>query len=537
MVGPTCGLVGWMMLLFRSWAVIVSLGLASPVLFGEGALLGPGAVYDDPKSQSTGWEKQVQSDDGGRRVWVVEAGDSFYNVSRRVGVPAQKLMAWNPKAAQRGSLWVGARLYIDPPGAVAGRGAATPTKSPESRSAVTTVPAGGQVVATPPANPSPAPVKATSQEGPKGAANNVGAASVPTPVVSSVPAAAAVSPVQKAAAPPEHRAPVRAEARAADRPHSAGGREESLVAQREVPPPPVVNVPTPGRVSHPGEDDESVVRELRFIREIIYNPDSVPEINCHVRMVSTLVLPDGEKIINVQAGDTRLWGINPVVGRNIVFIKPILPSKSTNIVITTHVGNMYSFRLTSDMGRAPLYTLRVLPPETEDDFGSAPGVDAAVPGVNPVESVAGGWGGSEEEGVRITAEQVQAAIDQAREEERQRAKDRERSFVESVMKARNDDYKISYNWGTPFRVQNIFDANGVTYIRVILPEGRQPVLYVIDENGKRSLANQQASNLDPNLIIVDQVFRKAILALGKKEATIYNKGLEDSIKRAGKDGI
>jgi len=282
------------------------------------------------------------------------------------------------------------------------------------------------------------------------------------------------------------------------------------------------------------EDQESVVREMRYVREIVYNPDSVPEINCHQRIVHTLILPEGERIVNVQAGDTRLWGISPIVGKNIIFIKPLMAQKTTNMVVATAIGNLYSFRLTSDMERAPLYTLRVLPPDGEDETATAnSGRGVNSPGAG-MQYSGGGIPMDTSEVQRLMKETSENAARRAREDEQAKSKLRERSIVESVMKDRNDDFKISYDWRMPFRIQNIFSAAGVTYIRVNVPENRQPVLYIIDESGKRALANQQPSNVDPNLIIVDQTFRKAVLVLDKKEAHIVNAGLEKAIKNAGK---
>jgi type IV secretory pathway VirB9-like protein len=283
------------------------------------------------------------------------------------------------------------------------------------------------------------------------------------------------------------------------------------------------------------EDQEAVVRELRYVKEIVYNPDAVPEINCHVRTVQTLILPEGESIVNVQAGDDRVWGITPVVGKNVIFIKPLIAQKATNIVVATAIGNLYSFRLSSDMNRPPLYTLRVLPPDGADAGagaqGSAPqGVTMPGAGVSYI----GGAPMDSAETQRMIQETASEAARRAREDEQRKSKAREQALVESVMKDRNDDFKISYDWHTPFRIQNIFSASGVTYIRVIVPENRQPVLYVIDEGGKRTMANQQPSNVDPNLIIVDQTFRQAVLVLGKKEARISNVGLEKAIRAAKK---
>lgn len=287
----------------------------------------------------------------------------------------------------------------------------------------------------------------------------------------------------------------------------------------------------------PEEDQEAVVREMKFVKEIIYNPDAVPEVNCHVRTVHTITLPDSEAIVNVQTGDNKLWGIVPIIGRNVVFVKPVLPQKATNLVVATKVGNLYSFRLVSDMSRPPLYTLRVLPPETDEESlnpGRSSSEDGAM-GQGGPQGMGGGSVGDVPEGARYTQDDLNAAAINARnatlEEAAKAVKERERSFAASLVRDRNDDYKISYDWGTPFRVKTIFDAGGLTWIRVDAPEGRTPVLWVVGDQGNREIANQKVDEHDSNLIIVDQPFRKAVLVLGKKEAIIINSGLEKRIAK------
>lgn len=403
------------------------------------------------------------------KEWKVEKGDSLYSISQKTGVPLARLQALNPKLAKRGELWVGDRVLLDGVvSEVAHPRRARVEKALKPGRDGVTASKDGGVTSEKVATPNVRPEGA-----PNGTSPSMGSYAVPAPIATKAPAA------------------------------------DSL------------------------EDQEAVVRELRYVKEIVYNPDSVPEINCHTRTVQTLILPDGEKIVNVQAGDDKVWGITPVIGKNVIFIKPLVAQKSTNIVVATVIGNLYSFRLSSDMTRPPLYTLRVLPPEGSDDSGSSqtggnPGVVTPGAGVSYV----GGAPMDSAETQRMLQESMAEAARRAREDEQRKSKAREQALVESVMKDRNDDFKISYDWYTPFRVQNIFSASGVTYIRVIVPENRQPVLYVIDENGKRTMANQQPSNVDPNLIIVDQTFRQAVLVLGKKEARITNVGLEKAIKDA-----
>lgn len=55
------------------------------------------------------------------------------------------------------------------------------------------------------------------------------------------------------------------------------------------------------------QDEPVVLREMKSVREIVYSPDVVPELNCGQFMVTTIILPSTEQIVNVQAGDIDLW--------------------------------------------------------------------------------------------------------------------------------------------------------------------------------------------------------------------------------------
>jgi type IV secretory pathway VirB9-like protein len=318
------------------------------------------------------------------------------------------------------------------------------------------------------------------------------------------PARASSAPVQAAPAPPEkkHAEP---EPQAGPRIPEAFGKDRGEVK------------------SLPRHDDDVVVvREMRDVKEIIFNPDAVPVVNCQPHIVTSIFLPEGEQIASATIGDDSHWLVSPIQGKNVIFIKPVQVGKhyETNLVVITAKGNVYNIGFTADPDQRAIKTLRILPPAgavSDDDNGDG------------VFRVGGPMGVGGANGRRMSQADLDAMADQIRQQERDAEVARQRKFVEAMLLNRNDDYKITYSWHCPFRITNIFDASGVTWIRVETPDGAQPMIYAIDEGGHRSVVNYQPSSVDPHVLMVDRKLSKAILIVGKKEAHIENIGLKKQI--------
>lgn len=286
----------------------------------------------------------------------------------------------------------------------------------------------------------------------------------------------------------------------------------------------------------PKQDEAIVLRDMKAVREIIYNPDAVPEVNCGQFMVTTIVLPSHEQIVNVQAGNVDLWGITPIENKNVIFIKPTISNNKINIVAITRVGNIYPFLLTSRSDQPVLQMLRVLPPTTDtESIVTVPGSSSASGAIlmEPGQRTEGGLSARRGQGTDSVA--VGEMAERIRAEEQERHRQRERELLKSMLVGRNDDYKVSYDAFSKFRITHIYDASGVTYLRVRVPDNAQGMLYVIDEEGKRTLVPWTVSSEDPNVVMVDRVFRKAVVAVGKKEARIENRGFNRVFKDIKKE--
>jgi len=286
------------------------------------------------------------------------------------------------------------------------------------------------------------------------------------------------------------------------------------------------------------DDDLLVFRELKDVKEVQYNPDAVPLLNCLPTIVTSIFLPDREEIQTAAAGDTANWQLSPIEGKNTIFLKPKMagPAYETNMVVLCTSGNVYNFALTADPSHRALKTLRVLPPEN----ALIDGANSIVfePGAQ-VSALPGGSGNRmDARGIArkgLSAAEVSAMVEAARAEERARAEKREREFLTAMFAQRQDDFKVSYDWGAPFKVLNIFSASGVTYIRVETADNAQPNLYLIDENGKRAAINMLPSSFDPKVLQVDRTFVRAELVVGKKSAKIINVAMERRIKELRKN--
>jgi type IV secretory pathway VirB9-like protein len=404
------------------------------------------------------------------------AGDSFAKISKATGIAVGDLEKWNPVLAERG-LWTGDKVRLSAPDAAEAEAMARQAKK---------IAHAGKV-------PHEGPVKAGDGAS---TADGAGAAKAEAPSVT----------VQKPATkPPVQQVP------------------KQVVEVREVKPDPV-----------------RVLRDTGATRDVLYSPDAIPTVNCEQKIAVTIYLPDKEKIVETVAGDVDEWWITPAVGKNVILVKAALPDKKTNLVVFTRSGNTYHITLTSDSTKPYLQILRIHPPlSDEDDSGViTPGGNLDLGGgagrAEGVEGVGSSLGIPTDRSGRMDPAQVQAAIARVREEDAQLARQRERDFMQAMLAGRNDQFKISYDWSTPFRVTNVFSASGVTYLRVEVPNGLQPLLYVI-EDGKESVVPWTVSRVDPNVIMVDRVFEKAVLVLGKKRARIVNVGLQRQMAKVKKE--
>jgi LysM repeat protein len=270
-------------------------------------------------------------------------------------------------------------------------------------------------------------------------------------------------------------------------------------------------------------------RNLSLIKEVYYSPDVIPTMNCGLNTVFTIILPQWEKIVTAQSGNVDTWGWTPAFGSNLVYGKPTLPGpgQSTNLVLVTERGTFYNINLTVDVDKPTVQVLRILPSPNYNGSGMTIGTPGAIVDAGG-DAVAGNG-----QAMAMNPGLMREVVERVREDERNKAKAEENAFAQAMFAGRNDNYKISYDWFTPFRIVNVFDAMGQTYIKFESPTGEQPMFYV-EENGQRTIVQWTPSIHDKTVIMVDRVFKTGILVIGKKEARIYNKGLKKELAKLDK---
>jgi type IV secretion system protein VirB9 len=105
-----------------------------------------------------------------------------------------------------------------------------------------------------------------------------------------------------------------------------------------------IPVPAPAR-----EADSRLVDQL-------YNPDEVVRIEGKVNVQVTIKFDPDEHIENVAIGDSNAWQVTPNKRANLLFVKPLAPTATTNMTVITD-RRSYFFDLVANPKAQPLYAL------------------------------------------------------------------------------------------------------------------------------------------------------------------------------------
>jgi len=98
-------------------------------------------------------------------------------------------------------------------------------------------------------------------------------------------------------------------------------------------PAPVMSAVTPGR--------SPTDARIRVVR---YEPDQVVELEGTLGFATTITFGPGERIENVSIGDSLGWQVTPNRRANLLFVKPIDRSSTTNMAVVTNLRT-YNFDL------------------------------------------------------------------------------------------------------------------------------------------------------------------------------------------------
>ncbi|WP_324262449.1 TrbG/VirB9 family P-type conjugative transfer protein [Altererythrobacter sp. H2] len=113
--------------------------------------------------------------------------------------------------------------------------------------------------------------------------------------------------------------------------------------------------------------------------ERMYDPAAVVKIEGRTKVQATIQFGDDESIENVAIGDSASWQVTPNKRANLLFVKPLEATASTNMTVVTN-KRTYLFDLVANPRARPLYVLKfTYPDEPEEETLLAGPVEVADP--------------------------------------------------------------------------------------------------------------------------------------------------------------
>jgi type IV secretion system protein VirB9 len=222
-----------------------------------------------------------------------------------------------------------------------------------------------------------------------------------------------------------------------------------------------------------GETDSRLVDRL-------YNPDEVVRIESKVNVQVTIKFDPDEHIENVAIGDSNAWQVTPNKRANLLFVKPLAPTATTNMTVITD-RRSYFFDLIANPRAQPLYALDF--EYADNDKASGPGLARTPERPNPVEVAA--------------ARDPYAIVNPA---------------------ALNFDWKTKGD--KKLLPEKIYDDGTATFLTWSVGSPI-PAILVKDEAGTEGPVNFAVRG---NVLVIDDVPREIVLRSGRAVATLQNVG-------------
>ena len=213
----------------------------------------------------------------------------------------------------------------------------------------------------------------------------------------------------------------------------------------------------------------------------LYNPDEVVRIEGKVNVQVTIKFDPDEHIENVAIGDSNAWQVTPNKRANLLFVKPLAPTATTNMTVVTD-RRSYFFDLVANPKAQPLYALAFEYPQ--DASESAPGRQGNSEAADAVEVAA--------------AQNPYAIVDPAELNFDWKAKGDKKLLPEKVYDDGNMTF-LTWAAGTPI-----------------------PAVLVKDEQGTEGPVNFAVRG---HVLVIDDVPGEIILRSGRAVATLQNVGL------------
>lgn len=217
------------------------------------------------------------------------------------------------------------------------------------------------------------------------------------------------------------------------------------------------------------------------MRVVAYDPDNVVTIIGSQLVETTIEFGEDETILSVGGGDSAAWTIDPVKNKpNVLGIKPTVDASNTDIVVYTD-KNSYHFNLVlspkeSASDKNVTYNIRFIYPQKERDALAQ----------------------------RLKAQQQlknSLVMDNS---------------VDPLTV--NWDYSFSRRCAKDFVPIKAFDNGKFTYFQ-FSPNVEVPAIFVVDGQGKESLANWQQQG---QYIVIQRLARQFSMRNGKVVSCVFN---------------
>jgi type IV secretory pathway VirB9-like protein len=225
-------------------------------------------------------------------------------------------------------------------------------------------------------------------------------------------------------------------------------------------------------------------------RTVRYGPRDVVTLSCKVRNTTLVLLPPGEKLLDLVVGDKDMWLLEG--NDRYAYIKPAQVGSSTTINLIAQSGNVYTF-LAHEVGKSDLQPDVKVFLELADPSQFQPVV---VPRF-------------------VAAEEADALKAQLAEQAAQAVRDRE-AFAAAYPTQLAFDYSFQKN-KKPFYVAAIWHDDKATYIRARAKD--KPTLYQLVD-GQPTLIEYQ---LRGDVYVVPKVLDAGQLKIGTKSLTFLRR--------------
>jgi len=235
------------------------------------------------------------------------------------------------------------------------------------------------------------------------------------------------------------------------------------------------------------------------LRTLVYDADSVVQIEGRVKVQTTIKFAPDEIIENVAIGDSAAWQVQPNKAQTILFVKPLEPAARTNMTVVTD-KRTYLFDLVASPKAAALYVLQFRYPDLE----------------------------------KAAEEARLAAIAEAEAQAELAAAAPDPATGAGPQGSAVDPAKLNFAWasaGTPELLPTRTYDDGEAVFLTWAPGAPIPAILVTNAEGDEGPVNYTTRG---DTVVVDGVPAKIILRSGRDTATLTNTGpMPPSSRQAG----